>query len=92
MSQAKAVRENLVEKDVEWDFEENGTWQEETCEQVNFRLKDVRGVAGVEGMVAPPWGVTTERQVQLLSNWVSLPTNQSQICLLEGKDPGMFMR
>ena len=92
MSQAKAVRENLVEKDVEWDFEENGTWQEETCEQVNFRLKDVRGVAGVEGMFAPPWGVTTERQVQLLSNWVSLPTNQSQICLLECKDPGMFMR
>ena len=54
MFQAKAVRENLVEKDVEWDFEENGTWQEETCEQVNFRLKDVRGVAGVVGMVATP--------------------------------------
>ena len=54
MSQAKAVRENLVEKDVEWDFEENGTWQEETCEQVNFRLKDVRGVAGVEGRFASP--------------------------------------
>ena len=37
-----------------WDFEENGTWYEETCEQVNFRLKDVRGVIGVEGTVARP--------------------------------------
>ena len=76
MSQAKAVRENLVEKDVEWDFEENGTWQEETCEQVNFRLKDVRGVAGVEGMVAPyPQGVTTDRYNFYPTGLVYLPTN-----------------
>ena len=52
-----------------------GLGPEEMCEQVNFMLKHVMGVAGLEGTVAPS-GVTTERQVQLLSTGlVYLPTN-----------------